>query len=66
MCQHSPAVQMFDIPANVLIDEKDRLEEPNLDVRINQHDYDNLIEKNNEFYDGEKDNDDKKIDVICN
>ncbi|CAG9812329.1 unnamed protein product [Chironomus riparius] len=60
MCQHSPAVQMFDIPANVLIDEKDRSEEPNLDIRINQHDYDNLVEKNNEFYDDEKESDDKK------
>lgn len=60
MCQHSPAVQMFDIPANAMLDENDRIEEPNPDVRISQRDYDNLIEKNNEFYDDEKDNDDNK------
>jgi len=60
MCQHSPAVQMFDIPANAMLDENDRIEEPNPDVRMSQRDYDNLIEKNNEFYDDEKDNDDNK------
>lgn len=59
MCQHSPAVQMFDIPADALPDEKDRIEEPNPDVRMSQRDYDNLIEKNNEFYDDENDNDNK-------
>jgi histone deacetylase 3 len=53
MCQHSPAVQMFDIPANAMPDENYRTEETNPDVRMSQRDYDNLIEKNNEFYDDE-------------
>lgn len=57
MCQNSPAVQMFDIPANALIDDKDRVEEPNPDDRVSQHDYDNLIQKNNEFYEDVKDGD---------
>lgn len=58
MCQHSPSVQMFDIPANALPDEKERnSEEPDADVRMSQSDIDNLIEKNNEFYDDDNDND---------
>lgn len=49
---------MFDIPINALPDEKDRiLDEPDADVRMNQSDIDNLIEKNNEFYDDDNDND---------
>jgi histone deacetylase 3 len=58
MCQHSPSVQMFDIPADSLPDEKDRNpDEPDQDVRMNQSDIDNLIDKNNEFYDDDNDND---------
>lgn len=58
MCQNSPSVQMFDIPANALPDEKDRnLDEPDPDVRMNQADIDNMIDKNNEFYDDDNDND---------
>lgn len=57
MCQHSPSVQMFDIPADALPDEKDRNEEGDADVRMSQGDIDNMIEKNNEFYDDENDND---------
>lgn len=58
MCQHSPSVQMFDIPANAFPDEKDRNpDEPDQDVRMSQSDIDNMIEKNNEFYDEDNDND---------
>lgn len=58
MCQHSPSVQMFDIPADSLPDEGDRNpDEPDQDVRMNQSDIDNLIDKNNEFYDDDNDND---------
>lgn len=64
MCQNSPSVQMFDIPADALPDEKDRnLDEPDQDVRMNQSDIDNLIEKNNEFYDDENDNDKNENDL---
>lgn len=48
---------MFDIPADALPDEKDRTEEGDADVRMSQGDIDNMIEKNNEFYDDENDND---------
>jgi histone deacetylase 3 len=64
MCQHSPSVQMFDIPADSLPDEKDRnLDEPDGDVRMNQSDIDNLIDKNNEFYDDDNDNDKNENDL---
>lgn len=58
MCQHSPSVQMFDIPTNAFPDEKDRNpDEPDQDVRMSQSDIDNMIDKNNEFYDDDNDND---------
>lgn len=64
MCQHSPSVQMFDIPADALPDEKERnSEEPDQEVRMSQTDIDNLIEKNNEFYDDDNDNDKNENDV---
>jgi histone deacetylase 3 len=53
MCQHSPSVQMFDIPADALEDKEN--EEGDPDVRMSQSDIDNMIEKNNEFYDDEND-----------
>lgn len=55
MCQHSPSVQMFDIPADALPERS--IEEGDSDVRMSQVDIDNMIEKNNEFYDDENDND---------
>lgn len=58
MCQHSPSVQMFDIPADALPDEKERnVEENDPDTRMSQAEIDGMIEKNNEFYDDENDND---------
>jgi hypothetical protein len=49
---------MFDIPADSLPDEKDRnTDEADQDVRMNQMDIDNMIDKNNEFYDDDNDND---------
>lgn len=61
MCQHSPSVQMFNIPADALPDEKERnTEEPDQDVRMSQSDIDNMVEKNNEFYDDENDNDNEE------
>lgn len=64
MCQHSPSVQMFDIPADSIPDEKDRnLDEPDQDVRLNQSDIDNMIDKNNEYYDDDNDNDKNENEV---
>lgn len=55
---------MFDIPANAFIDEKDRdPNEPDPDVRMNQTDIDNMIDKNNEFYDDDNDNDQKENEL---
>lgn len=64
MCQHSPSVQMFDIPADSLPDEKDRNpDEPDSDVRMSQADIDSMVDKNNEFYDDENDNDKNENDL---
>lgn len=51
-CQFAPSVQMFDIPEDALLDEKDRIkEEPDADIRISQSDEDKMVEAKNEFYD---------------
>lgn len=53
---------MFEIPADSLPDEKDRnLDEPDQDVRMNQTDIDNMIDKNNEYYDDDNDNDKNEV-----
>lgn len=55
---------MFDIPADSIPDEADRNpDEPDKDVRLNQTDIDNMIDKNNEYYDDENDNDKNENDV---
>lgn len=65
MCQQSPSVQMFDIPADALPDEKERnnTDENDPDTRMSQAEIDNMIEKNNEFYDDENDNDKNESDL---
>jgi len=66
MIQHAPSVQMFDIPADALPSSKERSlmgDEPDPDVKMSQSDIDNLIEKNNEFYDDEADNDKNDNDL---
>lgn len=58
MCEHSPAVQMFDIPANAFPDERERnTEEPDPEIRMSQSDVDGMVDKNNEYYDDDNDND---------
>lgn len=60
MVQHSPSVQMYDVPGDLLQPEP---QEDNPDVRVSQADEDKRIEPSNEFYDGEKDNDKENTDA---
>lgn len=60
MVQHSPSVQMHDVPGNLLQPEA---QEDNPDVRLSQADEDKRIEPANEFYDGEKDNDKENMET---
>jgi hypothetical protein len=49
---------MVPIPVDALPDEKDRIkDEPDPDVRMSQREIESMVEKNNEFYDDENDND---------
>lgn len=52
---HSPSVQMQDVPSDLL--NLENIEEPDPDIRNSQNDLDNRIEPANEFYDGDKDQD---------
>lgn len=61
MVQHSPSVQMHDVPGDLL--KQDNEEEDNPDVRVSQADEDKRIEPANEFYDGDKDNDKENMDT---
>lgn len=62
MCQHSPSVQMHDVPGN-LIHEEDVKEEEDPDVRVSQELEDKMVEARNEFYDGDKDNDKEEMET---
>lgn len=57
MCQHSPSVQMHDVPGPALTEDEKMKEEDDPDVRISQDLEDKMVEPKNEFYDGDKDND---------
>lgn len=57
MCQHSPSVQMQDVPGDAFLEDEKIKEESDPDVRISQDDADKIVEAKNEFYDGDKDND---------
>ncbi|CAG7837718.1 unnamed protein product [Allacma fusca] len=55
MLQHAPSVQMQDVPPDAL--SLENIEEYNPDDRINPTDEDKRIDPPNEFYDGDKDQD---------
>lgn len=57
MCQHSPSVQMHDVPGPAIQEDEKIKEEEDSDVRISQEMEDKMVEAKNEFYDGDKDND---------
>ncbi|XP_012214985.1 histone deacetylase 3 [Linepithema humile] len=61
MIQHSPSVQMQDVPCDALPPEEERQPEPDPDSRQNTQDTDKIVEPANEYYAGDKDQD--KIDA---
>lgn len=63
MCQHSPSVQMNDIPPDAIEDDDKTKKEDDPDVRISQELEDKMIEPKNEFYDGDKDQDKEDMET---
>jgi histone deacetylase 3 len=58
MCQHSPSVQMHDVPGDVFPSQDGGIhDETDPDIRVSQADEDRRVEPTNEFYDGDKDQD---------
>lgn len=61
MVQNSPSVQMHDAPGPAIPEDAKPKEEDDPDVRISQDLEDKMVEARNEFYDGDKDNDQEDI-----
>ncbi|XP_056691616.1 histone deacetylase 9 isoform X3 [Spinacia oleracea] len=59
--QHAPSVQMQEVPPDFYIPDFDGDENP--DERINQHTQDKLIQRDDEYYEGDHDNDHHMDDV---
>ncbi|KAL1122502.1 hypothetical protein AAG570_002833 [Ranatra chinensis] len=60
MIQHSPSVQMQDVPGDIFPGADDTsamMDEMDPDVRVSQAEEDRRVEPPNEFYDGDKDQD---------
>lgn len=58
MVQHSPSVQMHDIPGDAFPSQDSALlDELDPDVRVSQMEEDRRVEPANEYYDGDKDQD---------
>lgn len=57
MCQHSPSVQMHDVPGDAITEDDKIKDEEDPDIRISQELEDKIVEAKNEFFDGDKDND---------
>lgn len=58
MIQHSPSVQMQDVPGDLIqTDESAMMDELDPDVRVSQLEEDRRVEPPNEFYNGDKDQD---------
>lgn len=66
MVANSPSVQMHDVIGDPFPDddEEERMrDESDPDVRISQELEDKMVEAKNEFYDGDKDNDNTEIET---
>lgn len=63
MCQHSPSVQMHDVPGDAILEDEKIKEGEDPDVRISQELEDKIVEPKNEFYDGDKDNDKDEMET---
>ncbi|XP_010692975.1 histone deacetylase 17 isoform X5 [Beta vulgaris subsp. vulgaris] len=59
--QHAPSVQMQEVPPDFYVPDFDEDENP--DERINQHTQDKLIQRDDEYYDGDQDNDHNMDDI---
>jgi histone deacetylase 3 len=59
MIQHSPSVQMQDVPGDLLPSSQDSalMEDLDPDTRLSQAEEDRRVEPPNEFYDGDTDQD---------
>lgn len=66
MIEHSPSVQMQDVPGDLIADSEDRAaamdDAADPDVRITQADEDRKVEPPNEFYNGDEDQDRPETD----
>ncbi|KAF5290127.1 hypothetical protein FQA39_LY14908 [Lamprigera yunnana] len=63
MCQHSPSVQMHDVPGDLYSDSEKMKEDEDPDVRISQELEDKMVTVKNEFYEGDKDQDKEEIEI---
>lgn len=57
MIQHSPSVQMQDVPGDALSEYNNHVEEKDPDVRVTKEEEEQKVEPVNEFYNGDKDQD---------
>ncbi|KAJ8440504.1 hypothetical protein Cgig2_022945 [Carnegiea gigantea] len=60
--QHAPSVQMQEVPPDFYIPDFDEDDE-NPDERMNQHTRDKLVQRDDEYYDGDNDNDHNMDDL---
>ncbi|KAH7542016.1 hypothetical protein FEM48_Zijuj02G0028800 [Ziziphus jujuba var. spinosa] len=60
--QHAPSVQMQEVPPDFYIPDFDE-DEQNPDERVDQHTQDKHIQRDDEYYDGDNDNDQNMDDV---
>ncbi|KAB0791481.1 hypothetical protein PPYR_03281 [Photinus pyralis] len=63
MCQHSPSVQVHDVPGDAISEGDKMKDEEDPDVRISQELDDKMVAVKNEFYEGDKDQDKEEIEV---
>lgn len=60
--QHAPSVQMQEVPPDFYVPDFDEDDE-NPDERMNQHTRDKLVQRDDEYYDGDNDNDHNMDDL---
>ncbi|KAI9195008.1 hypothetical protein LWI28_010780 [Acer negundo] len=63
--QHAPSVQMQEVPPDFYIPDFDE-DEQNPDERIDQHTQDKQIQRDDEYYEGDNDNDHMDVDLKVN
>ncbi|ONK77611.1 uncharacterized protein A4U43_C02F8530 [Asparagus officinalis] len=63
--QHAPGVQMQEVPPDFYIPDFDE-DEQNPDERVHQHIQDKQIQRDDEYYEGDNDNDHAEDGLYCN